>query len=160
MLIDGDPIALRLRTTRRPAYEEWSVRVPTQARGAHEQPGSYSICQQRHLREENHPMSDQPPAISRRKLLTTGALGVAAGFAASTGLAALPAAVEAAAGPRPAAKPEPVDLTAVGDDVVAHVRDASTGEVALLVGTSELVYHDPALVGRILAGARRAQSEG
>ena len=105
-------------------------------------------------------MSDELPAISRRKLLTTGALGVAAGIAASTGLPALPAAGGAAAGPSPAAKPEPVDLTAVGDDVVAHVRDASTGEVALLVGTRELVYHDPALVGRLLAGARRAQSEG
>ena len=105
-------------------------------------------------------MSDQPQDISRRKLLRTGALGVAAGIAASTGLAGIPAAVEKATGPRAAAKPEALDMNAVGEDVIAHVKDASAGEIALLVGTRELVYHDPALVGRLLAGARRAQSEG
>ena len=104
-------------------------------------------------------MADPTPELTRRKLLTTGALGMAAGIAASTGLAALPEVLRTAAPVRPAAKPEPVDLNPVGDDVVAHVRDASTGEIALLVGTRELVYHDPALVGRLLAGARRAQSE-
>ena len=103
-------------------------------------------------------MSENPTGVTRRKLLTTGALGIAAGVAAATGLAGLPAAVEAASHPRPAA-PEPIDLTPVGDHVVAHVRDASTGEVAVLVGTHELVYRDPALVGRLLAGARRATSE-
>jgi hypothetical protein len=105
-------------------------------------------------------MSDQAHDISRRKLLTTGALGVAAGIAATTGLTAFPAAVEAAKGQRAADKPEPLDMNEVGEDVIAHVKNASAGEIALLVGTRELVYHDPALVGRLLAGARRAQSEG
>jgi hypothetical protein len=104
-------------------------------------------------------VNENPNGVTRRKLLTTGALGIAAGVAAATGLAGLPAAVEAAARPRPAEPPEPIDLTPVGDEVVAHVRDASTGEVAVLVGTHELVYHDRALVGRLLAGARRATSE-
>jgi hypothetical protein len=101
-------------------------------------------------------MDDPTTQLTRRKLLTKGALAVAAGVAASAGLAALPEVVGAAT---PAAEPEPVDLNPIGDDVVAHVRDASSGEIAVLVGTNELVYHDPALVGRLLAGARRAKSE-
>lgn len=104
-------------------------------------------------------MADQPTELTRRKLLTKGALTVAASVAASAGLAALPQVVGAATPVSPAAKPESVDLNPVGDDVVAHVRDASSGEIAVLVGTKELVYHDPALVGRLLAGARRAKSE-
>ena len=104
-------------------------------------------------------MSDNPTGLSRRKLLTSGALGVAGGIAASAGLAGLPAVIEAAARPLAVPPPEPPDLTPVGDDIVAHVRDASSGEVAVLIGTRELVYNDPALVGRLLAGARRAQSE-
>jgi hypothetical protein len=34
--------------------------------------------------------------------------------------------------------------------LVAHVRDASTGEIALMVGTREVIVHDPALVRRLI----------
>ncbi len=34
--------------------------------------------------------------------------------------------------------------------LIAHVRDLATGEVALMVGTQEIVYRDPDLVMRLL----------
>jgi hypothetical protein len=91
--------------------------------------------------------------LSRRKLLKDGSLGLIAGVAAISGVdkvASIPGLV-ADANP---------DLSSVGSDVVAHVRNASTGEVAVMVGTSEVVYRDPQLVGRLLAAARRASQEG
>ena len=105
-------------------------------------------------------MPEDTPEISRRRFLRGASLGVAAGVAAAAtlpGAASLVASTPSAA--RRTAAAEDVDLTAVGSDVIAHVRDASTGEIAVIVGGSERVYHDPALVARLLAGARRAQSE-
>ena len=93
------------------------------------------------------------PEMSRRDLLKTGSLGVVAGVAALSGidkLAAIPG-LTAEAAP---------DLSALGEDVVAHVRDASTGDVAILVGTHEVLHRDPQLVGRLLAVARQANREG
>lgn len=104
-------------------------------------------------------MAEPTPRLTRRSLLTTGALGVAAGIAASTGLTNLSQVAAAAAPTRPGAEPETLNLDPVGDDVVAHVQNASSGEVALLFGTREFVYRDPALVSRLLAGARRARTE-
>ena len=99
-------------------------------------------------------------SVSRRAFLTKASVGVAgglaAGVAATSGLslasvlAAAPASSEKAAGP---------DLTPLGRDVVAHLRDASSGEISLLVGKREIVYHDPELAGRILSGVRRAGTE-
>lgn len=100
-------------------------------------------------------MGDQSSDLSRRRFLTTGAIGVA-GFAASATLGGLPGAVEAASGPAGRDRP---DLTPLGADIVAHVRDASAGQVALFVGTREVTVNDPMLVGRLLAGARRAGPE-
>ena len=87
--------------------------------------------------------------LSRRTLLKTGSLGLLAGAAALSGIDRL-ASVPALAG-------EKTDLSAVGDDVVAHVRNASTGEVAVMVGEREVVAHDPKLVARLLAAARTAK---
>lgn len=92
--------------------------------------------------------------LSRRKLLKTGSLGVIAGVAALSGvgkLASIPSLRSADSEP---------DLTAIGGDVVAHVRDASTGDVAIMVGTTEVLHRDPQLVGRLLAAARQANQEG
>jgi hypothetical protein len=91
--------------------------------------------------------------LSRRKLLKTGSLGLVAGVAAISGidrLVSIPGLGLADASP---------DLSAVGADVVAHVRDASSGDIAIMVGTSEVLYRDPQLVGRLLAAARRANRE-
>jgi len=43
---------------------------------------------------------------------------------------------------------------AFSEPVVAHVRDIATSEVALLVGTREIIYRDPQLVGRLLQAPR------
>jgi hypothetical protein len=106
-------------------------------------------------------MPEDTPEISRRRFLRGASLGVAAGVAAAATLPGAASLVAAApkASKRSLAAAEDVDLSAVGSDVIAHVRDASTGEIAVIVGGSERVYHDPALVARLLAGARRAQSE-
>jgi hypothetical protein len=39
---------------------------------------------------------------------------------------------------------------------VLHVRNLSTGEVAILVGTREIVYHDPELIKRLVKATRRS----
>lgn len=94
---------------------------------------------------------------SRRTFLTKASLGVAAGVAATVASASGVATVESllAAPPAPAGGDAgELDVTAVGEDVVAHVRNASTGEVSLMVGHHELVYQDRALVSRLLKGAR------
>jgi hypothetical protein len=92
--------------------------------------------------------------LSRRKLLKTGSIGLVAGVAALSGLDRL-GAIPGLQLPAPAP-----DLTAVGSDVVAHVRDASTGDVSIMVGDREVVSRDPQLVGRLLAAARQANREG
>jgi hypothetical protein len=37
---------------------------------------------------------------------------------------------------------------------VAHVRDLKTGEIAVMVGTREIVYRDPQFVKRLIKAAR------
>jgi hypothetical protein len=91
--------------------------------------------------------------LSRRRFLTKASMGVAAGVGAA-GLASVPGLVQAAA-----AQADQPDLTPLGEDVVVHVRDASTGELAVLVDSKELVYRDPGLVARVLKAARRARLE-
>jgi hypothetical protein len=39
--------------------------------------------------------------------------------------------------------------------LVAHVRDYTTGEISLMVGTKEVVYRDQELVNRMIMAARR-----
>ncbi len=92
--------------------------------------------------------------LSRRTLLKTGSLSLIAGVVAISGidrLASIPGLRTSSGAP---------DLSALGQDVVAHVRDASTGDVAIMVGTSEVIHRDPQLVGRLLAAARQANLEG
>jgi hypothetical protein len=111
------------------------------------------------LRLEKETMTE----LSRRAFMGRAAAATAAGVAATSGMIALPGLIAAAA-PAVAGKPAPqtatdLDLSPVGQDVVAHVQDASTGQVLLLVGTTELTYHDPQLVARLLKGARTAGQE-
>ena len=101
--------------------------------------------------------------LSRRAFMSRAAAATAAGVAATSGIVALPGLLAAAA-PVAAAKPAQqnataLDLSPVGQDVIAHVQDASTGAVLLLVGTTEVSYHDPQLVARLLKGARTAGQE-
>ena len=101
--------------------------------------------------------------LSRRNFLTKASFGVAAGVAAASGLA-VPGLFGAAA-VAPEAESAASELAALGenlvplgDDLVALVRNASTGEVALMSGMNEVVFEDPQLVGRLLQAARRAAS--
>ena len=99
------------------------------------------------------PMAD----LTRRRFLTRASLGAAAGLAAVSGLA-LPKLISATAdGSTAEAAP---DLTPLGEDVVAHVRDASKGEIAVMSGNREVTYRDPQLVGRLLKAARQSNLEG
>lgn len=95
------------------------------------------------------------PALSRRRFLTRASIGVAATAALVAGV---PGASRLVAAERATAEPE-MDVEPPGEDIVAHVRSTSTGELAVLVGTREVVYRDPALVRRLLAGARRSNGE-
>ncbi len=100
--------------------------------------------------------------LSRRAFMGRAAAATAAGVAATSGIIALPGLMAVA--PAVASKPAPqtatdLDLSPVGQDIVAHVQDASTGQVLLLVGTRELTYNDPQLVARLLKGARTAGQE-
>jgi hypothetical protein len=102
------------------------------------------------------------PELSRRRFLTGTSLGVA-GLAASTllpGASTRLASSTGAAGASGASSAgDESDLSAVGGDVIAHVRDASTGEVTIMVGGTEVLHRDPALVARLLKVARRATPE-
>ncbi len=95
-------------------------------------------------------------AASRRKFLVQASLGLATGAAAAAGgLAAIPRLV----GYRPAPRSTAVsDLkTTPGEHMVVHVRDFTTGEVAILLGTREIVHRDPEMVAQLLRAARRAE---
>jgi hypothetical protein len=105
-----------------------------------------------------------PESLTRRGFLVktsmATAAGVAATVAASSGivsahslLAGAPAAHVA-----PAAAVEE-SVAAIGADIVAHVRNASKGEVSVMVGEHEVVLTDRALVARLLKGARQAGRE-
>ena len=46
------------------------------------------------------------------------------------------------------------NVASLSEPVVAHIRDVATSEVSLLVGTREIIYRDPQLVGRLLQAPR------
>ncbi len=94
---------------------------------------------------------------SRRKFLTRASLGGVAALAAAGGLSLPP--ILAAIAEAPEAAPVAPDLTAVGEDLVAFVRNASAGDLTVMSGSREVIYHDPQLVGRLLAAARQLASK-
>ncbi len=77
-----------------------------------------------------------------------GFLAIAGASAATIGVASVATAADA----KPAVAP-----SGHTDPLVAYVRDAHTGEVAVLVGEREVVVHDHDLAARI---ARVASSKG
>ena len=86
--------------------------------------------------------------LNRRSFLKQTSLG-----AATLGLlSSLPAL--AAIPDSQARKPE-VPAASFSGPMIAHVSDAATGEVALLVGVREIVFHDPQLVARLMKAVRR-----
>jgi hypothetical protein len=89
------------------------------------------------------------------KLTRRGFLGKSTASAATLGaLLAMPGLADARETPTTPA----LNLTREELDgpIVLHVRNLSSGEVALLAGTRELVYHDRDLVKRLVKATRQA----
>ena len=95
--------------------------------------------------------------VTRRKFLAQVSLGAAAAGGLAGGLVGLVAAPRLPGLPGRTRK---ASATRVGgndqESVVAHVRDIATGEVAVMVGTRELVYRDPDLVAHLMGVAPHA----
>ncbi len=94
---------------------------------------------------------------SRRTFLRTGTLGAAAAGLATAvpGFAGL---FTAASADAPAVTGAAEDTEAVAPDVagpiIAHVTDASTGELSVFVGNQEIVTRNPQLVQQLLRAGR------
>ena len=105
--------------------------------------------------------------LTRRRFLgwtTAGAAG--AGLLAvlprlassSTSSAATASRPTTASGSQPAAvlAPAAASPSAWSDPVVAYVHNASSGDLSLMVGTTEVTLHDPDLVARLFQRAGKA----
>ena len=85
--------------------------------------------------------------LTRRGFIKKTSVGAATlgALVAVPGLAEVDATPEAHAAGRPAGPHEPL---------LAHVRNRASGEIALLVGTREVVIHDRELVMRLVKAAQ------
>lgn len=100
--------------------------------------------------------------MSRRAVLRAGTLGAAAvgAVGAFPGLLGelTAAGPEASAGASEATgfatEAEAVSASALESPIVAHIRDAATGDISLYVGEREIAYRDPALVQKLSHLAR------
>jgi hypothetical protein len=84
--------------------------------------------------------------VSRRGFITQASVV----GAAVVGVSSLPVAARAA----DSAGSPPSDLNIHGpvpEDVVVHIRDAKTSEVAIIAGEEEFVYNDAKLVSSVLS---------
>ena len=95
---------------------------------------------------------------SRRGFLAAAAAGAAAVGAASVAPKAAAARADAGARPGAAARADAgesaVPRSGHTEPLVAYVRDAHTGEVAVMIGEQEVVVHDHELAARIARVAR------
>ncbi len=86
--------------------------------------------------------------LTRRSFLTRSYVGVALAAA----VAVIPGAATVLKHSTPSASWTP--NATLGEPLIAHVRDLNSGEIALLVGTREVVYKDIELARRLYAVAR------
>lgn len=93
-------------------------------------------------------------SISRRKFLQHSGTGAAAvgAFSALFGLPGVRAFKRSKPAVHSTGLAAPAGRARTGP-VVVHVPDPRTGEVHVMVGTREVVQHDPALVARIVHAA-------
>jgi nitrous oxide reductase len=98
---------------------------------------------------------EQPSRVSRRSVLRTAAAsGIAATALAATGAPALAASMTGhEAG---AAEHHEAEQHEAAEDgpIVAHLRDARTGEIDVFHGTSQVRLHDPALAAHLIRASR------
>lgn len=97
--------------------------------------------------DADHPAVDHPGAFSRRHVLTATA---SAGVASVAGAALLPATADAT---EPAHTRQAQPGSVSGEPVVAHVPNASSGQVVLFQGTRRVEVHDPHLAALLLRAA-------
>ena len=92
--------------------------------------------------------------LTRRTFLSRSSIGVAIAGGLALGPMLLNVFKTQSAS---AAKTMPVGLMAAGptEPLVAHVRDITSGEISLLVGTNQGVIRDMDLAARLYAAARR-----
>ena len=92
--------------------------------------------------------------LTRRSFLTHASIGVGvAGGTLAGGLAALPRLTEIPL--RTAQMPAAAAIEPV-QGLIAHVRDVSTGEIAVMVGTREIIHRDRSLAMRLMAVAQQS----
>jgi hypothetical protein len=105
--------------------------------------------------------------LSRRGFLAQMSITTGVGIAGGLGLRQLLAphgepskassvASAAVEPPQDVAAPSPgmsLDGVTLAGPMVVHVRDVPTAEVAVMVGTQELIYRDPELVARLVRTA-------
>ena len=92
--------------------------------------------------------------VSRRGLLRNGSLAVVGvGLVAAVPAGLAPKAPGASAAERsPATAPHSAALPAgasLDGPLVAHVKDLSTGEIGVYMGTSEVTFRDPHLAAKL-----------
>jgi hypothetical protein len=102
--------------------------------------------------------------LSRRGFLTRTSLGlgvVGVGMAGGLGLQQLLTRSAQPGAPLPLPELPSVSLPLLGgpvvDSMIVHVRDISRAEISLMVGTREIVFTDPQLVGRLVQVSNRAE---
>jgi len=87
--------------------------------------------------------------VTRRVFLRRASLGVAAVGVAST----VPRFLRG--GSAPVAVPaRPLGRVTQEGPLVAHIRDANTGEIRLMIGSREVTYQNQALAHQLLEAAR------
>ncbi|MBV8719700.1 MAG: twin-arginine translocation signal domain-containing protein [Chloroflexi bacterium] len=111
---------------------------------------------------------------SRRGFLTQLSIGTGVGIAGGLGLhkllatdapATRPSETQAqASAPQvaPQASGAPglsLDAVSLGGPMLIHIRDVANAEVAMMVGTRELIYRDPELVSRLVNTAASANTK-
>jgi hypothetical protein len=98
--------------------------------------------------------------MTRRAVLRAGTIGAAAVGAASAfpgllgELSTAGPEVSGGASEATAAASEAEAAAALDGPIVAHIKDAATGEMSLYVGEREVAYRDPALVHRLIRVSR------
>jgi len=98
--------------------------------------------------------------MTRRAVLRAGTIGAAAVGAASAfpsflgELSAAGPEVSGGASEATAAASEAEAAAALDGPIVAHIKDAATGEISLYVGEREVAYRDSALVNHLIRATR------
>jgi hypothetical protein len=96
--------------------------------------------------------------VTRRGFITQASVVGAA--AAVVGISSMPSGASAAESTSSSSPASDLRINgSVPEDVVVHIRDAKTSEVALIAGEDEFVYHDAKLVSSVLSKFSKSTKE-